>query len=261
MNHVPWLSVITVVKDDSAGLLATLNSLQTQNLDGVEHVVVDSSRVSEMSSVEAFNLSTANRKFSWIDPTGIYPAMNHGLKLASGTFVYFLNAGDTFFNESVLEHVHLLLKEPPAQWAFGPVVIHETNGSTTLTPQWDYSREKKYGFSNGHFPSHQGTFAQRELLLKFGGFEVQYKVAADYAAFLNLSRIADPMIFEFPIAVFQEGGTSTTHWKQSLHEFHEARKSNLDLAGGASIGELINTYNMYLKMWIVRKILRRKQYR
>ena len=66
MNQAPWLSVITVVKDDNAGLLATLASLKSQNLDGVEHVVVDSSAISEEPTVAAFNLLSINQIFSWI---------------------------------------------------------------------------------------------------------------------------------------------------------------------------------------------------
>ncbi len=260
MNQAPWLSVITVVKDDNAGLLATLASLQSQNLDGVEHVVVDSSKIDEKTTVDSFNLATANVVFSWIEPSGIYPAMNRGLELANGTFVYFLNAGDMFLHESVLERVHRSLTESNPQWAFGPVVIQEPSGATTVTPPWNYQREKISGFSNGHFPAHQGTFAHRALLSSFGGFEVKYKVAADYAVFLRLSQVADPLILDFPIATFQEGGTSTTHWKLSLREFHEARRSILQLAGPASLRERFNSSRNFCKMWLVREVLRRSQY-
>lgn len=260
MNQAPWLSVITVVKDDNAGLLTTLASLKSQNLDGVEHVVVDSSAISEEPTVAAFNLLSINRIFSWIEPSGIYPAMNRGLELANGTFVYFLNAGDTFLHESILERVHRSLTESNPQWAFGPVVIQEPHGATTLTPPWNYQREKVSGFSNGNFPAHQGIFAHRALLSSFGGFDVQYKIAADYAAFLRLSQVADPLILDFPIATFQEGGTSTTHWKLSLREFHQARCSILQLAGPASLRERFNSFRNFCKMWLVREVLRRNQY-
>jgi hypothetical protein len=39
----PWLSVITVVKDDAEGFARTAASLSQQNLEGVEYIVVDSS--------------------------------------------------------------------------------------------------------------------------------------------------------------------------------------------------------------------------
>ena len=257
MNQAPWLSVITVVKDDNAGLLATLASLKSQNLDGVEHVVVDSSAISEEPTVAAFNLLSINQIFSWIEPSGIYQAMNRGLELANGTFVYFLNAGDTFLNESVLERVHYSLTESHPQWAFGPVVIQEPHGATTLTPPWNYQREKVSGFSNGYFPAHQGTFAHRALLSSFGGFDVQYKVAADYAAFLRISQVADPLILDFPIATFQEGGTSTTHWKLSFREFHYARKSILKLTGVHALKAEFNSLLHFVRVWLVRDVLRR----
>lgn len=263
----PWLSIVTVVKDDHQGLLETLRSLELQDLEEVEHVVIDSTGHSmneatrSLSAIAEVNLSTSAQTYEWIEPSGIYPAMNRGLELAAGNYIYFLNAGDTFFDASVLASTRQELLATDVSWAFGAVEIQEASGNSVVTAKWDYQAEKRTGFSNGFFPPHQGTFAKRSSMLNLGGFDISYKVAADYAMFLRLSLESDPRELSFPIARFSEGGTSTRDWKLSFREFHSARQSILHLTGMNSLRERMNTSLHYCKVWIVREVLRRSQYK
>jgi len=267
MNTTPWLTVITVVKDDHQGLLTSLRSLQLQDLEGVEHVVIDSTGRSMNdaallhSAIAEVDLATRFQTYEWIEPSGIYPAMNRGLQLATGKYIYFLNAGDTFFDASVLASTRQELFVTKAAWAFGAVEIQEATGVSVITPKWDYQAEKRTGFSNGFFPPHQGTFAQRSSMLNLGGFDISYRVAADYAMFLRLALESDPCKLSFPIARFSEGGTSTRDWKLSFREFHSARRSILHLTGMNSLRERMNTLTHYGKVWIVREMLRRGKYK
>ena len=94
----PWLTVITVVKDAPADLAGTLASVASQDLSGVEYLVIDGSndRASVPELLQGFPALTAS--YVWREPSGIYPAMNEGLTLARGDYVYFANAGDVFFD-------------------------------------------------------------------------------------------------------------------------------------------------------------------
>lgn len=242
-----WLSVITVVKDDPEGFALSVASLEAQDRDGVEHVVVDSSspRLDIPASVTAH---------TWMQPAGIYAAMNAGLTLASGDYVHFLNAGDTFHDPGVLAHVRARTSAQHPAWAFGGVEIVGRDGRRTITPPWDYAAERSAGFSRGHFPPHQGTFAQREMLTAIGGFDTSYSIVADYAAFLRMSLVADPLSLDLVIATFTEGGVSTTRWRESLAEFHRARRSILVLRGSASLRERVNTARQYTAMTAYRGV-------
>ena len=48
----PWLSVVTVVKDDADGLRASVASLAHQDRHGVEHLVIDSSAAADLIRAE-----------------------------------------------------------------------------------------------------------------------------------------------------------------------------------------------------------------
>jgi putative colanic acid biosynthesis glycosyltransferase len=247
----PWLSIITVVKDDLPGLTRTLDSIHSQELEGVEIVIIDSSE--DHSEVEAIALSSsASATYFWTPPQGIYPAMNLGLARARGDHVYFLNARDVLFRNSVLSSARPLISK--ANWAIGPVEIIETNGRRVFTPAWNYERERQSHFSRGFFPAHQGTFVRRELALQMNGFDTQFGVAADYAMALALSQVSNPAQLPFVIASFYEGGTSTQKWSQAVAEFHRARRSVFDLRGRARVVEGFNTVKHWSASWFTREL-------
>ena len=248
----PWLSVITVVRDAPAAFADTVRSLALQSDQAFEFVVVDSSNDRESTCQ---TLSGRPHRYTWTSPEGIYPAMNIGLEQAIGEYVYFLNAGDTLHDRETLRVIRPQIMSSLPPWAFGRIEIFNLNGTRTLTPLWDYRAHKKAHFARGHFPAHQGTFVRRDLLVALGGFDTRYRIAADYAAFLELSKQADPLVLETVIADFAEGGASTTNWRASFIEFHQARMEAFSPRGFQALREYghtvwqIASVGLYRSFW------------
>ena len=244
-----WLSVVSVVKDDSPALARTLRSLSQQDRTDVELVVVDSSadRDEVAALLETYQGAVSYR---WVQPQGIYPAMNTAIESAAGEFAYFANAGDEFFRPDVLTGVRQLLRDHV--WGFGPVEVIEGDGRRVFTPKWDYQKEAAKGFSSGRFPSHQGTFVRTSALRDLGGFDTSFSIAADYAMALKLSRMADPVILPFVVARFHEGGVSTQQWQASFAEFHRARAEILKPRGTRWLVEQFDTRMHWASVWVSR---------
>lgn len=240
----PWLSVITVVKDAPDDFSETVASILVQDLNGVEFVVVDSS--TDRAAIPA-HIGDAPALYSWTPPAGIYAAMNVGLAAATGQYAYFLNAGDTLAEQGVLARVGALLREERPTWAYGEVTMSDGSGRPVATPSWDYDAEQRTCFSRGHFPCHQGTFANRSVLVEIGGFDTSYRIVADYAAFLRLSTLARPVHIEEVVADFQPGGVSTTQWRQAIGEFHRARREILAPRGASAVREGAETALLFAK--------------
>ena len=77
--------MVTVVKNDSAGLEKTIRSLVEQvDLSGVEYLVIDSSVNSSAVETTVSDSLISGARLSWCQPQGIYSAMNIGLSLARG---------------------------------------------------------------------------------------------------------------------------------------------------------------------------------
>jgi glycosyltransferase len=253
----PWLSIVTVVKDDPRGLTATAASIRSQDLAGVEWVVIDSSADPETVRAIVSESGLLNARTTWTSPAGIYPAMNDGLADARGTYVYFANAGDTLRGDRALSTVADAVRDHSPEWLFAPVEIIQLDGSAVITPPWDYGTEKRHLFSRGLFPPHQGTVAKVELLRAVGGFDTTYRIAADYAAFLRLSQASDPLQLAYVLATFREGGASTQRWQESFAEFHRARLSILRPAGVQRAREQASTWWHFTKVFAYREVFHR----
>ncbi len=253
---MPWLSVVTVVKDDLEGFQRSIDSLSEQSLDGVELVVVDSSANALEISRFLSDCLIKDYKSEWVEPQGIYSAMNQGLELARGDYIYFLNAGDSFFDHLVLGDLGVLVAESSPAWIIGRVQILEQSGKSVTSALWDYETEKKALFARGLFPPHQGTVVKTEVLRSVGGFNERFVIAADYAAALSLSQVHDPLMTERVMATFFEGGVSTTRWQDSFREFHYARREVFAPRGLAALEERFRYWQHFLSVWLVRKVRR-----
>ena len=77
---------------------------------------------------------------------------------------------------------------------------------------------------------------------------------SDFSIRARGSRRADPLYLDLVVATFTEGGVSTTDWRDSLGEFHRARRSILDLRGRASANEYANTARQYAAMTAYRGV-------
>lgn len=240
----PWLSIITVVKDAVGDLVATVDSIVEQSGTGVELVVIDSSSDRDTVPAALSRYSSLQVTYAWTPPSGIYPAMNEGLRLASGDYVYYLNAGDTLLEKDSLASVHMALQETEPEWLFADVQMLDDRGRAITTPDWDYDEESAHCFSRGHFPCHQGTFARRESLQSLGGFDTSYEIVADYAMFLCLSLRSRPGRVRRPIAAFAPGGVSTIRWRQAAREFHRARREILRPSGARALRERWETWRL-----------------
>lgn len=102
MKMNPKISVITVVYNDKEGLEKTIQSVLSQTYDNIEYIIVDGG--STDGSVDIIK-KYQNRIGKWISEPdeGIYDAMNKGVGLSSGEWLNFMNAGDVFCDNKVLD--------------------------------------------------------------------------------------------------------------------------------------------------------------
>ena len=248
------LTIITVVKDDASGLADTIRSIDDQGIEeAVEHLIIDSSTPSV--AIDCGATSYVSRRLESIPPEGVYPAMNRGLDLAAGDYVWFLNAGDTLVDPSTLQRVCRMLDSSPT-WVVGRVGIIDRSGKRVDSSRWDFATEKRRAFARGHFPPHQATIVRTSHLRNLGGFDTRYRVAADYQAALKLARGQAPVMTDLVLAQFREGGLSTVRWKSAHREFHKARREVMPLRGASSLMEYWNTGVGFCAEWVHRSLLR-----
>ena len=258
------ISIITINYNNDIGLRQTLDSVAIQTCTDFEHIIVDGS--STDASVEIIRtygqLPIANRrKIKWISEpdTGIYNAMNKGVRMACGEYILMLNSGDYLVNEFVISRMLPILD--------GIDIIQGNTLSLINNVQY---LNRGYGKSDisfievyqGYF-LHQATFAKRELFERFGYFDENYKIGGDTVFYLKTLGFGDASFkyIDMNIAWYDMDGVSAstdTKWmrqRRKEDEMYDALLSPRLLKLCKEDGPKIKAYDEITKYWLLRKLL------
>ena len=174
MESKPLVSIITITYNASAEIEPTMISVASQTFRDFEHIIVDGASTDD-------TLSKA-RKFPGVrilseKDSGLYDAMNKGLDLARGEYVLFLNAGDTFHSDKVLEaYAERASRHDDIIYADTVIVDSDRHiiGKRHLTAPVTLDSKS---FSKGMLICHQAFMVRRELAPKF---DLKYRFSSDY---------------------------------------------------------------------------------
>jgi glycosyltransferase involved in cell wall biosynthesis len=216
------ITVITVVRNDLSGLKKSLASFQSQQGE-FEVVVVDGE--SSDGTLEFLKLYSPEFKLHFIQkpPNGIYDAMNAGAKLATGSWLWFINAGDTFISKlSILNASKEIgsLNISSIGMVASPVLHLSALGYfyDLSIPRIDKNQDQPQAVFN-----HQGVLTRKDLFFNVGGFDPTMKLAGD-SKFLDSAITVSEVRFSKHIYVaFAMGGASTANFGTTLAELNEIR--------------------------------------
>ena len=204
-------SIIVVALNPGEKLEKTLNSIFSQTCTDYEIILKDGG--SRDGSMEAWRASERVEFFCEPDK-GIYDAMNQAVSHASGEYLLFLNCGDLFADNRVLEKTADFLKQQECDVAVPGKVekigilygdtIGEKNGVIIAAPP------KMTGFTcYRNIPCHQACFYRQDLC-KRKPYEQKYRIRADYDHFLwcFFEEKVTIRYMGFPVASYEGGGYS-----------------------------------------------------
>ena len=209
------LSIITINLNNGNGLRKTIESVVEQTYKNFEFIVIDGS--SSDNSLDILKRFSDQISF-WVSEkdSGIYNAMNKGIKIARGEYCLFLNSGDFFFSSDTLLKIFSLgLSE-----------------DVFYGDSFRFDNDKKKGFfiiepdnlTLYHFfrksICHQSTFIKRELFKKFGYYNEQLQIAADWEFNIKAIIINNCLTrhINIPVVYYDARGLSNTNREISLKE-------------------------------------------
>lgn len=229
-----WLSVVTVVRNDAEALRRTLASVAAQDPElltsgAVEHLIVDGA-----STDGTCELALAwAAEHPWVrvhsaPDSGVYNAMNAGVRLARGDLLLFLNAGDDFSSTGELAAVRADWEREQFEWGRyrARFVDAERQPTRPLAPAgldveaFCRGEQERY---------HQGAVMSKDLLTALGGFDERFRIVADF----DLMRRAllaghRPWVSDRILTDFDASGLSALAWRESLAEEHQVRSGGTD---------------------------------
>ncbi len=177
------LSVITVVKNDQDNIEKTIKSILSQKKINYEYIIIDGkSKDSTLKKIKKYK-SKIKKIISEHD-TGIYDAMNKGLKNSKGDVVVFCNSGDTF-NKNSLRKVMKMFNEKNYDFIFATVMRNYTK-SQILKSGYNFKRFLyNFDFATSHTT---GFFLKKKIYEKIGYYDTKFKISADYDLYFRLYK-------------------------------------------------------------------------
>jgi glycosyltransferase involved in cell wall biosynthesis len=221
-------SIITVVFNNEETIADTVRSIAMQTYLNVVYLVVDGmSTDGTLQQLQHYS-GVVTRVISEKDK-GIYDAMNKGIAMATGDIIGFINADDFYPSPNVLSTVAAAFEASGADSCFGDLCYVQQNDVSRIVRYWKSCAFKLGLFEKGWCPPHPTFFVRRAVYQRLGGFNLDYKIAADVelmARFLAVGRITSHYIPQVLVHM-RLGGTTNRSLGNIVKQNLEIRRGLL----------------------------------
>lgn len=173
------LSIITINYNNKKGLQKTVNSVFEQTSSDYEYIIIDGN--SSDGSQEVLKLYNAKIDF-WISEqdSGIYNAMNKGIRKASGEHLLFLNSGDTLCNKNIIEDLSVKIINE-ADIYYGNINAVDNNGYKELRL---FPEKLNFNFFLEKTITHQAAIIRKSLFDDVFYYNESFKLVSDWEFFI-----------------------------------------------------------------------------
>lgn len=212
----PKVSIITITYNAEKYIERTILSVCSQTYKNIEYIIVDgASKDNTLHIIENYK-SNIHTLISEPDK-GLYDAMNKGLAVATGDYVWFMNAGDVIFDENTL--FNIIQHSGGEDFIYGDTIVIDENGNTK-----PYHKQKPLdstlsykSFINGMIICHQSILVKRTLAATydFSHFKLACDIEWCIKTVKNCKTFRDTNIV---ISKFLDGGVSQNNRMKAVKE-------------------------------------------
>ena len=208
------LSIITINRNNAAGLEKTMRSVAAQTCGDYEYVVIDgASTDNSVEVIRSYEASFGDR-LKWISEPdkGIYNAMNKGIRMASGKYLQFLNSGDCLVSDDVT----VRMTDALTANAYPPILY----GNMLKDLPEGYLRDRCFagnditflGFYTGTL-NHSPAYIQKALFDDYGLYDESLKIVSDWKWYLQVIVFGGkkPVYTDIDVSLFDMNGISETN--------------------------------------------------
>ena len=209
---MPFFSIIIPTYNSAATLQSGLDSILLQEFVDYEILIIDGgSGDNTIGIVKSLHETCPMLRYISEPDAGIYDAMNKGIDIASGDWLYFMGSDDQFYCKTVLDKITVAAETAQHHVLYGDVLI---NGDTSWAKdgdRYDGSFDIKKLFRKNI--CHQSIFYRRDFVKgEIGYFNLDYKLCADWDFNLRCASKTELVYLNQIIARFNGGGESTQNY-------------------------------------------------
>jgi glycosyltransferase involved in cell wall biosynthesis len=211
------ISIITVVFNGEITIARAMESVLAQKNVEIEYIVIDGASQDKTLEVIAPYKTKLSHLLSEKD-TGIYDAMNKGIKLATGDVIGFLNADDFYANSLVLSDVMAEFIDPAVAAVYGDLEYFSASRPTKVVRTYRSNQFHPAQLKKGLMPAHPTLFLRKNVYERFGLFDSSYKIAGDFEFIVRIFKDESLGIRYIPkkMVKMQLGGISTMGFSNTI---------------------------------------------
>ena len=209
------LSIITINYNNVYGLEKTINSVLSQTHASFEYIIIDGASTDGSINIIQRYATLFENRIKWISEadSGIYDAMNKGIKMASGDYVQFLNSGDSLVSEDVVERMLKTLDNNQFPSILYGNMLKEMPNGKLLKDRCFAGQEITFqGFYIGTL-NHSPAYIRRDLFKKYGLYDESLKIVSDWKWYLQAIVLGEerPVYTDIDVTLFDMHGISETN--------------------------------------------------
>lgn len=222
---MPKISIVTIVKDHARGLTETYKSVTKQSFEDWEMlIVVGQSSDSTLSVAQSIGSMDTRVRVVAQTGLGIYAAMNEGVEHALGEFVWFMNAGDEFAENEVMNCGLQLILDFQVGLVIGGCQIRDLNSYRVYSFSSRKVSPLQFSFSR-RGGCHQSMIFKTDIIRDLGGYVDEYKLANDFELILRVIDKAGAVRVPQVFATVEPGGVSELGILLVLKEKNQIRNA------------------------------------
>jgi len=214
------LSIITVNLNNATGLQQTIDSVNTQTWQEFEHIIIDGDSTDGSKDIiqnysHHLTISPSHPlKCVSESDSGVFQAMNKGIRLAQGEYLLFLNSGDFLVNKDVLSDI--FKTSHTADFLLGSVKLSKDG---KLVSYFHPPKQVTFGRIYYQGLSHQATLIKRNTFARFGLYREDFKYNADVEYWVRtiILNTCTTEIMDLLIADYNLDGISTQNNMSELY--------------------------------------------
>ena len=225
------ISIITITYNAEQFLERTIQSILAQTDQDFEYIIVDGKSKDGTLGIASTYKNRVNQLISEPDK-GLYDAMNKGLKLAKGDFVWFMNAGDEINDNQAVEKIYQAISDK-IDVLYGDTFFVDDDGNiqglrSEITPHGLPKDLKWQDMKLGMLVCHQAFIARKSI----APFYMKNNLSADIDWEIEcLKRANKVQYLDFVVAKYLTGGVSNQQLKRSLLDRYEVLKKHFGVVG------------------------------
>lgn len=206
------VSIITVSYNSAATIEKTILSVINQDYRNIEYIVIDGGSTDGTHEIiEAY----ASHIQYWVSEAdnGIYDAMNKGINKAEGDIISIINSDDFFQDNSIISSVVDVFEKNNVKAVF--TSIHIVDKEDEVVRYYSIKNFYDWMIRFGIAPPHPGAFISSDIYIKYGLYDLRYKIGADFdffARIINKEGVSYKKLDINSVAML-EGGVSSNGFK------------------------------------------------